>query len=214
MIGREKFHPAAAKRQGGFTLVEVLVAVTIVALLLTTIYGVFTSVSGARQRLEGEGEGYHQARVLFDRIGREIRGAYFLTGNSATRLIGGTTSDNRPYLELTTTAGTPYGGRPGGIAVVRYELIPDPEAPAGEDTGVLMRDEYSIVDASAAEREGYRLATGLGEMTVRFFRDGRWSEQWDARSMGGVPQMVEVTLQLPVGGSLVPFRTTFEIPVI
>jgi general secretion pathway protein J len=198
-------------RDKGFTLVEILVAVAMVALLLTTVYGVFNSVSDAKQRLEAESEGYHQARVLFDRIGRELRGAYFDKDKKDTRFLGGTTTDKYPYLELSTTAGTPYGGRQGGISVVRYELRPDPEAGKGEDTRVLMRNEYSYFNTAGADRVGYRLTAGIGEMKVRFYSKGQWVEDWNART-DGLPELVEVTLSLPVEGKQVVFRTAYDIP--
>ncbi len=199
--------------ENGFTLVEVMVAVTIIAILLTSVYGVFTSAAGAKQRLEAEGEGYHQARVLFDRMGRELRGAYYQQGKRGVRLIGGKTLDDFPYLELTTTAGTPYGGRRGGISVVRYELRVDRDAPVGDDTRVLIRDEYSMFEPPDAEREGYRLATGIGEMAVRFYRGGQWHEEWHSGREGGLPQLVEITLTMALEGTDVPFRSAFEIPL-
>ncbi|RLC08469.1 MAG: hypothetical protein DRI57_23925, partial [Deltaproteobacteria bacterium] len=39
----------------GFTLIEILLAILISSLVLTSIYGVFSSVSRARNRLEAEG---------------------------------------------------------------------------------------------------------------------------------------------------------------
>jgi len=199
------------RAQNGFTLLEVLVAVTVAALLLTGVYGVFTSVSAAKQRLEKEGEGYHQARVLYDRIGRELRGTYWLRTNKKTRFLGGHTADGYPFLELTTSSGTPFGGHPGGIAVVRYELRPDEEA-REPDTWVLVRNEYSTFDPEGGEREGYPLATGIRELSFRFYKDGRWEEEWDA-ARGGLPQMVEVSITMPVDERPVPFRSAFDVAI-
>ncbi|NOY14028.1 MAG: prepilin-type N-terminal cleavage/methylation domain-containing protein, partial [Deltaproteobacteria bacterium] len=56
----------------GFTLIEVLLAILIGSLLLTTIYGIFSSVSNVRNQLEREGEAFHQVRIFFDRIGGEL----------------------------------------------------------------------------------------------------------------------------------------------
>ncbi|MBE0598741.1 MAG: hypothetical protein IH614_15915 [Desulfuromonadales bacterium] len=193
-------------------MVEVLVAVTITALLLTTIYGVFTSVSTAKERVEGSGEGYHQARILFDRIGRELRGAYFLPTKNKTRFAGGLTGEQYPYLELSTTATTPQGGNRGGIAIVRYELQPDPEAPTGgppdEVPQVLLRWEYNLSDPEEEERPGYRLATGIFDFKLRFHNGSEWLEEWQARP-GGLPKMVELTMSIPIDGEPVPFRTAF-----
>jgi general secretion pathway protein J len=202
---------ATARTQDGFTLLEVLVAVTVAALLLTGVYGVFTSVGGAKQRLEEEGEGYHRARVLYDRIGRELRGAYWLRNNKKTRFLGGRTLDETSFLELTTTSGTPFGGGRGGISVVRYEMRPDEEA-REPDTWVLMRNEYSTFDPQGRQREGYTLATGIRELNFRFYQDGRWVEEWDA-ARDGLPRMVEVNITLPIGERPVPFRSAFDVAI-
>jgi general secretion pathway protein J len=199
------------RSQNGFTLLEVLVAVTVAVLLLTGIYGVFTSVSGAKQRLEMEGEVYHQARVLYDRLGRELRGAYWRKTAKQTRFMGGRTGDDAPFLELTTTAGTPFGGGRGGISVVRYELLPDREA-REPDAWVLMRSEYSTFDPDGGDREGYRLATGIRELNFRFYKNGKWETEWDA-ARDGLPQIVEVSITLPVGERPVPFRSSFDVAI-
>jgi general secretion pathway protein J len=199
------------KTQNGFTLLEVLVAVTVTVLLLTGIYGVFTSVSGAKQRLEKEGEGYHQARILYDRLGRELRGTYWQQANKTTRFMGGRTGDDSPFLELTTTSGTPFGGVRGGISVVRYELRPDEEARVPE-TRMLVRHEYSTFDPDGREREGYRLATGIRELSFRFYKNGRWEEEWNA-ARDGLPQMVEVSLTLTAGERPVSFRSGFDVAI-
>lgn len=201
----------------GFTLVEVLVAVTITALLLTTIYGVFTSVSTAKERVEGSGEGYHQARVLFDRIGRELRGAYvLLPAKPKTRFHGGLTEEQYPYLELSTTAATPQGGSRGGIAVVRYELRPDEEAQrverGKEIPQVLLRREYNLFDPEGEDRPAHRLATGIRDLRFRFYDGSEWLEEWEGKN--DLPKMVELTMSIPIEGEPVPFRTSIEVPRI
>ncbi len=188
-----------------------LVSVTIIALLLTTIYGVFSSVSGAKRRLETQGEGYHQARVIFDRIGREVRGTYYTPRNPDTMFAGGENADRNPFLDLTTTATTPQGGRGTGISVVRYELIDDPEAK--DESKVLMRKEYPLFDPEGAERDGYRLARGIEELKFRFYANADWQDDWQPPQTG-LPLMVEVTLNLNVENQSIPFQSTFEVPRI
>lgn len=199
------------RTQNGFTLLEVLVAVTVAALVLTGVYGVFTSVSGAKQRLEKEGEGYHQARVLYNRIGRELRGTYWQKKNKKTRFLGGRTADGYPFLELTTTSGTPFGGRSGGVSVVRYEMRPDEEA-RDPDTWVLMRSEYPTFDPEGGEREGYLLARGIRELNFRFYKNGQWEEEWDS-ARDGLPQMVEVNITMTIDERPVPFRSAVDVAI-
>jgi general secretion pathway protein J len=202
-----------SRREQGFTLVEVLVAVTVTAILLTTVFGIFTSVSRAKERVEGNGAGYHQARVLFDRIGRELRSAYLVRTNPNTRFEGGKDDEQHLFLELTTTTFTPYGGNRGGIARVRYELAPDDEAPAAkEPPWVLLRKEGNLFDPERFDqRPGYRLATGIREMQIRYQNEsGEWFEEWP-RSNNRLPQMVELTLTVEIDGAPVPLRTTYRV---
>jgi general secretion pathway protein J len=192
----------------GFTLVEIMVAVTIVTLLLTMVYGVVTSVTGASRRIEEDGESYHRARVIFDRIGREIRGAYRVSSNPRTVFTGGETSDGEPFLELTTTSVTPAGGRLGGISRVRYQLQDDTET---EDDGkVLLRREAPLLGEEGDPGREYRLATGIGTMQWRFSSGGNWLDEWDR----GLPEMVELTLTMRIGGGIIPFRTVFDVPKV
>jgi general secretion pathway protein J len=196
--------------QKGFTLIEILLAVTITSILLVTIYGVFTSVSSAKSRIEAEGEGYHQARVIFDRIGREIRGAYYLQGNAKTSFKGGLDEERNPFLRLSTTATTPQGERQEGVAVVHYRLRKDAET---EDKKVLTRSEDSLVQAMQAPRE-YSLAAGIDTMQLRFSDGDTWQESWDSDTLKAAPKMVEVTLEIHFEGTAVPFRSIFEVPAV
>jgi len=196
--------------QKGFTLIEVLLAVTITAILLVTVYGVFTSVSNARNRIEAEGEGYHQARVIFDRIGREMRGAYYLKGNKDTTFKGGIDEQRNPFLFLSTTATTPQGERLEGVALVRYRLRKDEQA---EDKMVLTRSEGPLDQETQAPRE-YRLAPGIEAMRLRFSDGETWQESWDSDNSNAAPVMVEVALEIRLDGTVVPFRSIFEIPVL
>lgn len=199
------------KLQQGFTLVEVLVAISISAILLVTIYGVFTSMSRARARLQTEGEGYHLARVIFDRIGREIRGSYVAGQAPETRLRGGIDDRGVPFLTLATTASTPRQGVTSGIALVRYELRETAGEPAGRMA--LMRSErpYFTEDTQAP---AYRLASGIDSLRVRFLSGGEWRDQWPPDTGDDPPQAVEVTLTLAVDGTSIPFRSAFEVPAI
>lgn len=194
-------------RSKGFTLIEILVAITITVLVLFTIYGTFISVSRARKQVETRSDGYRQARVIFDRIGREIRGAYVLPNNSNTVFAGGVNTQGNPFLQLTTTATTPQSGVETGLALVSYEFRDDPEKPGRK---VLMRTETSTFGVADDQASGYRLATDLDGMKLRFYANGTWQDQWQA----GVPDIVEVTLTIKIDGVDVPFVSSFDLPKV
>ncbi|MDH3454034.1 MAG: GspJ family type II secretion system protein [Desulfuromonadales bacterium] len=206
-ISRHSFSSA----ERGFTLVEVLVAISILALLLTSVYGIFSSVSLARERLDADSAEYHRARVLFDRLGRELRGAYFRPSDRNLVFTGTATDDGALELELTTSAVSPLSQTGTGIAKVRYLLIEDRENP---DAGrVLMRSEHPVLEQVDEEAAGMmRLVPGIEAMTLRFYTNGQWQAAWDGRT-AGLPELVEIALQLHSGGTEpIHFVSAFELP--
>lgn len=194
----------------GFTLVEVLVAIAALMIVLTAIYGTFAAVGSAKQRLDGDSADYHRARVILDRLGRELRGCY-PTAEGA--LVSGTTGEGRLFLELTTTAVSPLSAEGTGIARVRYELTEDPES---EAPGlVLLRQEtpwHRYVPGTQNPAGAMRLAAGINELSLRFYTAGRWLASWDGERRG-LPELVEISLLLEGSGDRQPrFRTAFELP--
>lgn len=202
------------RRSGGFTLLEILVAISIVALVLTTVYGVFTSVSRAKARLDAEGEIYQRVRVIYDRVGRELRGVCPAGGPEQKGVFRtARDADGNPLIEFTTSATAQLGVRQTGIALIRYTLAEDREVPAGR---VLMRAEQSaLVGDEVLRATGpMRLAAGIEQMQWRFRLGDQWREELDA-ARDGLPLLVELTLTMADGrGGTLPFRTTFELPDI
>ena len=182
----------------------------ITSLVLMAIYGVFASVDGARRRLTNDSEAYHRARVIFDRIGREVRGAYLRPDNLETYLEGRGGDRREPYLTLTTTATTPQGDG-GGLSQVRYEWLEDAEN--AKETLVLTRRESGTRQPEESGREGYRLAVGIEEVWLRFHDGTDWKDDWDSRGQGP-PKRVEIAMRIRSGDLEVPFRSSFELPVI
>ncbi|WP_429885911.1 type II secretion system protein GspJ [Geoalkalibacter halelectricus] len=201
------------KSAAGFTLLEILVALTVTAIVLTATYGVFTSLSTAKDELERDGEIYHQARVLFDRMGREIRSTYFRPAVSETLFQGGEGEiRDQDFLELTTAITSPTLPRATGISRVRYEVRLNPNDREGPP--ILVRREESLLPGGSAEGMEHRLAAGVSRFGVRFFDGVEWRDAWNTTEGGGLPQMVELLLEMDAGDRSLKFLTAVEIPRI
>ncbi|SEA63032.1 general secretion pathway protein J [Desulfuromusa kysingii] len=196
----------------GFTLVEVLVAISIFTIAITSIYGVFTSISASKDKLDLNSETYHLARVVLDRIGREVHGIYDHSSDDAAVLEGGFNDKGLVYLELSTTATVSTNIEGKGFASVRYELVEDTESTDG--SYVIMRTEEPLLtDINLDNFPAMRMATGIKSLTVRYFSESTWSDKWD-QSLQGFPDMLEVMITAyDKEGEEIPFLTAFKLPV-
>ncbi|MHB8708061.1 MAG: prepilin-type N-terminal cleavage/methylation domain-containing protein [Desulfuromonadales bacterium] len=201
-------------KSAGFTLLEILVAISIIAIVLTTIYGVFASVSRTKERLEQDGEVYQRVRIIYDRLGREFRGVCPVGGPEQKGVFRtGRDAEGNPTLEITTSATAQLGTQQTGIALIRYTLAPDREKPAGKS---LFRTEQSalVSDELLKETGPMRLAAEIDQLEWRFLVQGQWRNELDV-DQDGLPLMVELMLTLTdAQGQKLPFRSAFEVPNI
>lgn len=203
------FKRSFSQRSKGFTLVEVLVAITIFALAISSIYGVFTSISAGKDRLDLNSETYHQARVILDRIGREIHGIYTHNSSDTSMLRGGLDDKGNVFFELSTTASSSLNLNGAGFVAVRYELVADRE---NEDGGyVILRTEKPLWgNQSRQDFPAMRLAGGVRNLRIRYRSEQTWQNQWDGK-VQGLPDMLEVMLTLAdKNGEEIPFLTAFN----
>ncbi len=189
------------KSSQGFTLIEVLLAIFIGALVLSSVYGIFSSVSQARNRLEREGDLYHQARIFFDRIGGELSSLRGSSVDGRAVFLSGETRNGDVFIEFNTELVSPLLQQHGGISRVRYELSED------EESAVLSRSEQVLlVDFAASVPLPF--LKDLETFQIRYFSQGHWQENWSGVKP---PRIVEITLEFKSDGRLIPFRSSFVL---
>lgn len=163
----------AGSRQTGFTLMEVLIAVSITAVIGLGIWQVLSGVTTARERVDevaAEFDGLQQTFLLLERdlrqmVNRPVRNIY---GDFEPAL----SSRSTDYVLVVTRQGwrNPLGAR-------RSEL----QRSAWEFTGEELRRRYWVMADQGQEEESRDVVilTGVSEFTVRFLNDqNNWSENW------------------------------------
>jgi len=190
------------KSESGFTLIEILVAVTITSLLLTTIYGVFTTASEAKQEVEKQAAATHLGRVVFARIGRELLGLSLNESKGQAVLAGGRNDRDEPFLEMLSNE---EQGRRAGLSLIRYRLVKG--EPNDEESG-LWRESSAAYQATE-EIAGSRLSGEITDFALRFHDGGTWREEWDS-ARDGIPKLVEVSLRLRLGEDGLPLHTIYR----
>ena len=93
---RVDVHHRARRTRRGFTLVEVMIALTLLALVSTALVTAFTYSFETKRRVTAINERYHEGRQTMTRMARELRMAFIrpevpeeLRQELATWLVGG-----------------------------------------------------------------------------------------------------------------------------
>jgi len=188
-------------KNSGFTLLEILVAITLASLLLTCIYGVFSTTSSAKEKVEKQGAALHLGRVVIARLDRELLGLAMNNQNKIPALKGGENSLGEPYIELLTTS---TGGPRDGMRQVHYRLGPDPD-----NRMTLWRSEKGLNQTETIVEE--RLAQGLDKLKFSFFDGQNWRDNWDSMN-GGHPVLVSAELTLQGTNNKTPLLSVFDLP--
>lgn len=230
----------AAGGRHGFTLLEVMVATAILALLATTVYGVLWRTIEGQSRAESRAELFAAGREAVMRMADELERALPPTLGREIWFVGVPGKDTVPNdavgfvmeVRRDRSALQQRGGRaivsyqlepipdaPKVFMLIRHEeLIPDPLAQVGVDptTGdVLAPQEPAVSDAS--------LVDGVAGLRLRYLdpETGSWVNEWDTSAevmpgqpLRGLPPVVEIQLFLFDGnGNYVDFSTRVDLPL-
>jgi prepilin-type N-terminal cleavage/methylation domain-containing protein len=215
---------------GGFTLIEILLASAVAALILVAIYGLFQHAirlqDSATQRVR---ESRLRLRAA-DIIRNDLRNALVSGGLFASIVLGdsagtdGMTDSSFPgYLKITTTTATDTpDDLYGDVQQVEYYIVKDSSNTAPEAGGILVRAvTRDLLDTTEPQAEEQQILTGVQSFQVSFFDGANWQTSWafnSADSVSGtstgasaapetLPQAIRVDIQqaaLTVGAGRSP----------
>jgi general secretion pathway protein J len=190
-------------RNKGFTLIEILIAVLILGIVLSTVYASYTGTFRIIRESETDAELYSMARTVLERMTRDLEAATPWKGEF-TFLAKPYSLGNREFMRLTfrSSAHLAFGEKdiPAGIAVIEYRI----EEGTEKEGYTLLRSDSLRRDPGREEAPagGFPLCDRIETLTYRFYDDtGKEYETWDA--VGGdetqrkkAPAMVEIRLGL------------------
>lgn len=180
----------------GFTLIEVLLTLTLLALLISLVQGAYSGAARSRRRAGAETEQAHLAAFVLQKISAELATAYFSAPRQdVTGLVLDADAEGNAALRFTTRLPPISGHSLGGESQVSYTLEED------EDGWTLARRESPNVEADIEAADAYTMIKGIRRFSVLCYDGEEWLESWDSRDRTDPPILpLAVTLEVAWAG--------------
>lgn len=190
-------------KSGGFTLLEVLLAIFIGAIVLTVLYASFFQIISAKDSVEDKLELYHEARVIISKMTEDLSMAYPrgmiypVQGASASSFFVGKAEGQQgefssvDFMSLSHAAGINSGD--SDQTEITYYLKPVPQS----DLFFLMRRENPRMGGSSSVVE-YPVSERVVGITLTYMMSngGGFINNWDSAQTASLPKAVGITLTL------------------
>ncbi|MEE9542204.1 MAG: type II secretion system protein GspJ [Thermodesulfobacteriota bacterium] len=202
----------------GFTLLEILLAASIMSALFVGLYVTFFSVTGAQARIEGTLESTRQIRRFMDVMATEARSSFYRDESARTRFEGEFferrgramskvtfTWFSYPQARAGASAGSGSGPmrRPASELMAVSYFFDDPSAGAdgkedNDRAGVLYKARWSPYDDVES---GYKaeVMENVESFLLTYFTGKEWVKSWDASKEKRLPGAIKIELALREG---------------
>jgi general secretion pathway protein J len=184
-----------------FTLIEVMVSLTLLIVVLGAIYSTFFSVQTAMERFDDVSLKYHEARTALDIIRREIESALLkdptIEDDSKIKasfvikdrdIFGKNTSS----LELTSFSFKGYN--PNSISYFIKS--------SDNSLSLFKKEKPPLVQSNGYTLE---ILENIESFSVETLFNSRWVRTWDASETGRLPEVVRVIIEFNDNGKIVKF---------
>ena len=185
-------------RRGGFTLLEILLALSVLSVILLLLLSAFTGAARVRETLSSRSRGFRQVRLVLDRVGTDLMGAFATTAREESALsLREDQLSGMPAATLTFTAfqlpDGDSGHPPAEIVKIRYF----PRIGADGVTLELHREQSDLpfLGNKIPLRET-PVAGRLRGFRVEMYNGTTWVKEWPAGggTKTALPKRAAVTL--------------------
>lgn len=208
----------AGSSRGGFTLIEIMISLSILAVLFTLIYGTLSSIYRTSEQMEAAADDYRLARLGFHRLALDLSMVHQLRapasggtappslfrGEDRFRSVGGEEFPDDQVQFVSVSHGRTMRDAPeSDSALISYFLQKD-----------ALIHETTLSNGKVTQNE---IGEHLQGINFRYLRpaDRQWVDRWDAKENKDLPPLaVEVELTVKKEGREARrFKTWVEIPL-
>lgn len=187
------------RSRGGFTLVEVLIATSILVIIATMVFEAFAVTLTAGKGLEERAELYHTARFIIRKLTEDLSSASLYTNNTLGSFTGvdkNSGGENMDELKFTGFGGRiVFTGTASDQARVTWRV----EAPAGSKRFTLIRGENHFItgfDEAKEMAEEMEVSASLKSFDLKYYDNAAWVEGFDAIHVRRLPRAVALSFTL------------------
>ena len=182
--------PTVRARPGGFTLIEVVIAITITAFIGLSIGMAFNSTVAARDLAAGEAERYRMLRTAMSRMTREVGAAYISDRYDSRRyrdaydrptnfvgqrekLLFTSLSHQRLYADA----------KESDQVVIEYQVKTSPDSKAKGRQDLVRREKPLLEERMDRGGQEETLYEGAKKIEFQYWNPERkqWEDEWDTR---------------------------------
>jgi general secretion pathway protein J len=210
-------------RRAGFTLIEVLLSITLLIIILGAVYTSFFTVQSALERFDDISLKYHEIRTALDFMRREIEGAFLpehRTQPATSSVESNAELKTHFVIEDRDIFGKPasrlylttFSFKGSGINIISYYLQVRNESPKKDNGLTLVKIEspvsMALTDKTLTENlpsKAYisEVVEGIEGFTVETLFNNKWVKTWDTKQTGGLPEIVRVSIEFDDKGKKV-----------
>ena len=222
-----------SSRCSGFTLLELLIAIMVFSVIVTTIYGSLRAVLSKNDAIMHGSDIHEMARTCLNRIILDLNALYvelppfykqpgFNDPPNPYRFVAEKTSVGTKYyskLRFTSTAHLPMAGNSNyGIGEIIYYIMKNEDPDANP---VLKRADRSYPffqnDDFKEREEDPTLCEDVDELTFTYYdEDGQEHDEWNSESdyyKYATPRMIGIRLKIKRNSETYTFYTKVMLPV-
>ncbi len=208
-------------KQTGFTLMELMLSLALLALIMIILFGSFHAVAISKLHAETRLESDQEAGTLMWLMARELRGAVFTPLIPSHVLLVGQASKqgSMPMDSITFATLDPAHRRTldsfGAEQIVSYAAVSNPNhrgwfmLTRSSNSGLLQTTTPPSLPPTV-------LASNVISVHFRYYNGFQWLESWDSTSAPAgqaLPQAISIELMVGSGRHPVYLATTVSLPM-
>jgi general secretion pathway protein J len=211
--------------EGGFTLIEVLIALSVTSMIAIAIWAASSQTARTRELVQEAHDKHHQVRVAFDMLTRDLTSSFLslhraqLDPTHDTVFIGEDHGDtDRVDFAAFTHERRYFDVKESDQCEVGYFLAPDREEPERMN---LVRRESPVLDTEPLE--GGQLLVLIEDVTafdLQYFDFvmNEWQDAWDTTEATGEAGVLPMQVRIRIvardrRGQDVAYATQIPIPM-